>query len=117
MPKILFRPAPTPPPFVPPVPSYDTEVHFIVEPYPYEYGESVDVTFEMFNLPNHHTWYISDNFGLPIINPREDSQLIPNQAIDCVTESVIDSSMTLYLYLVNDESQLIYECKAICDDF
>lgn len=29
MPKILFRPAPTPPPFVPPTPSYDT--HFYAQ--------------------------------------------------------------------------------------
>lgn len=117
MPKIMFRPNPTPPPFVPPGPSYDKEVHFIVRPYPYEYGDSVDVTFEMFNLPNHHTWYIAESVGSPLIKPHGYSQLIPNQEILCVTENIIDPSVLLNLYLFNDELQLIYECEAICDDF
>lgn len=117
MPKIMFRPNPTPPPFVPPEPSYDTEVHFIVRPFPYENGDPVNLTFEMFNLPNHHTWYIAESFGSPLIEPNGYSQLIPNQAIGCVTESVIGPFLPLHLYLFNDELQLIYECEAICEDF
>lgn len=116
MPKIMFRPNPVPPPFVPPTPSYDTEVHFIVDPFPYENGETVDTTFEMFNLPNHHTWSIGDFIDSPLIEPNSASQLIPSQSIYCVTEGVITSSLSLHLYLFNDEFQLIYECAAICDN-
>ena len=117
MPKIMYRPNPVPPPFVPPVPSYDSKVHFNVEPFPYENGDYVDLTFEMFNLPNHRTWNIGEFFNAPLIEPNGYSQLIPNQAIDCVTESVIGPSVPLHLFLFNDELQLIYECEAICDNY
>ena len=117
MPKIMYRPNPVPPPFVPPVPSYDTKVHFIVDPYPYENGDSVDSTFEMFNLPNHYTWEIGMEPGSPLIEPSRESQLIPNQPIPCVTENVIESDWELHLFLYDEELQLIYECQANCDNF
>lgn len=116
MPKIMYRPNPTPPPFVPPVPSYDTEVHFIINPYPYENGDTVYLVFEMFNLPNHYTWTIGEYADSPMINPIVYSQLIPSQAIECVTEGVVYSDESLYLYLFDDEFQLIYECQAKCDN-
>lgn len=51
MPKIIFRPAPTPPPFVPPTPSYDTTVYAQTNPFPTQAGSIFTVIFTPANVP------------------------------------------------------------------
>lgn len=51
MPKILFRPAPTPPPFVPPTPTYDTTVYAKTNPFPVESGYFFTIKFSPANVP------------------------------------------------------------------
>lgn len=51
MPKVIFRPNPTPPPFVPPVPSYDTRVDFYMRPLQYEAEQYVEVKIPSGNYP------------------------------------------------------------------
>lgn len=51
MPKIIFRPNPTPPPFVPPTPSYDTQIN-AVSKYPYyNDSESLELKFSPAQVP------------------------------------------------------------------
>lgn len=50
MPKIMFRPNPTPPPFVPPTPPEPTNV-IVFSKYPFEAQEPVFVYFENVEVP------------------------------------------------------------------
>lgn len=53
MPKIMFRPAPTPPPFVPPGPA-PTENLIHITPYPFEEQETIQVALSnLQSLPNY----------------------------------------------------------------
>lgn len=59
MPKIMFRPAPTPPPFVPPTPTYDTTVYAKTNPFPILGGYIFTIKFSPANVPafdNVKTW-------------------------------------------------------------
>lgn len=59
MPKIIFRPAPTPPPFVPPTPTYDTTVYAQTNPFPVPGGYGFTIKFSPANVPafdNVKTW-------------------------------------------------------------
>ena len=60
MPKIMFRPAPTPPPFVPPTP-VPTENLIHINPYPFNEGDSLQVTLS--NLAPF-SGYIVVEFGM-----------------------------------------------------
>ena len=51
MPKIMFRPAPTPPPFVPPTPTYDTTVYAKTNPFPVEAGTLFTIKISPANVP------------------------------------------------------------------
>lgn len=51
MPKIMFRPAPTPPPFVPPTPTYDTTVYAKTNPFPVQGGSYFTAVFMSANVP------------------------------------------------------------------
>lgn len=51
MPKIMFRPTPTPPPFVPPTPTYDTTVYAQSNPFPMQEGNPATLKFSPANVP------------------------------------------------------------------
>ena len=50
MPKVMFRPNPTPPPFVPPTPPEPTNI-VVLSKYPFEKGEPVLVYFKNVEVP------------------------------------------------------------------
>lgn len=62
MPKIIFRPNPTPPPFVPPTPE-PTENLVHINPYPFSYGDTLQVSLS--NLAPF-SGYIEVEFGMDI---------------------------------------------------
>jgi hypothetical protein len=50
MPKIMFRPAPTPPPFVPPTPpAIENSIHFT--PYPFDEETAITIKLSNLNVP------------------------------------------------------------------
>ena len=51
MPKIVFRPNPTPPPFVPPTPSYATQLDIQCNPLPFDNDSGVALVISEANLP------------------------------------------------------------------
>ena len=48
MPKIMYRPNPTPPPFVPPVPPVPTGPYMTISPFPFD--SNTPVTSKIFNV-------------------------------------------------------------------
>ena len=51
MPKIMYRPNPTPPPFVPPTPSYDSQINAISANDIYNESLSLELKFEPAQVP------------------------------------------------------------------
>ena len=51
MPKIMFRPNPVPPPFVPPTPTYDTTVYAQSNPFPTQGGSFATLKISPANVP------------------------------------------------------------------
>ena len=51
MPKIIFRPNPGPPPFVPPTPTYDTIVYAKSNPFPIHADDEFTIVFSQANVP------------------------------------------------------------------
>jgi hypothetical protein len=51
MPKIMFRPNPTPPPFVPPQPTYDGTMYIKINPFNFEMGIAVTINIQQGNFP------------------------------------------------------------------
>lgn len=118
MPKIIFRPNPTPPPFPPPGPVYPAN-SLKITPYPFNEGE--ECRFDIFNLqeiddhkkvdlfatiPSEGGAYSIDNLstdGSPIIKSvvtdlYVDSTLISNYYIEVTKND--DSTYTIPLTLV-----------------
>lgn len=62
MPKIIFRPNPTPPPFVPPTPPTPPEIqplHIKITPYPFDGGQTIQVVANLQGLDYQgQDWYI-----------------------------------------------------------
>ena len=107
MPKVMFRPNPTPPPFVPPTPPEPTNI-VVLSKYPFEAYESVFVYFKNMEVPtadvysfdvynnNEHGWSTVNEFeyGLPSeSNPYEasfdiESANINGYRLDCFVGGV-----------------------------
>jgi hypothetical protein len=51
MPKIIYRPEPTPPPFVPPTPSYDTVINAVSQYQYYDENQLLDLKFAAAQVP------------------------------------------------------------------
>ena len=116
MPKVIFRPNATPPPFPPPTPIYDTEVHFDFDPYPYVSGDGVELTFQEVSLPPYSTWTILENDGNLVFEPRSPSNIVSNISLECNTEYHFYSGMQLTLNLFDENDNVVYQCAAICDN-
>lgn len=61
MPKIMFRPAPTPPPFVPPTPPV-IENSIQITPYPFNEDTAITIKLSNLNLPQTSTQF--EVFGI-----------------------------------------------------
>ena len=59
MPKVIFRPNPTPPPFVPPEPVLPKLVKIYVDQIPFSYNDQIETTAYTENIENYSTirWY------------------------------------------------------------
>ncbi len=66
MPKIMFRPNPTPPPFVPPTPVYPTN-SIELSPFPFNAKQNVDACIHNLTLPSGY-----DEYYLCYYVPAED---------------------------------------------
>ena len=89
MPKVIFRPAPTPPPFPPPTPSYDTNSTIKISPFPFETGDDVEFQLPSLKVPNYLYfiisqldpdsnvyWSISDNINEDVSQPVSSSFMV-----------------------------------------
>jgi hypothetical protein len=116
MPKVIFRPNPTPPPFVPPTPSYDTQIHATFDPLDFNPDNPPYVTFESANLPSYVGWRIEDEDKNPIIVPEDSFQIVPGVSYATSTETSYDSGTHFYLALLNEQKDVIYRCEIIIDN-
>ena len=116
MPKILFRPAPTPPPFVPPTPSYDTQIHATFEPLEFNPDTGLAVEFQNATLPNFENFYIESEYEILITAPESANIFAFNTLINLTPETEYHSSLTYYLVLADADSEPIWTCEIIIDN-
>ncbi len=116
MPKILFRPAPTPPPFVPPTPSYDTQIHATFDPLEFNPDTGLSVIFQNASLPDFETFCIESSNGSQITFIESASIFAFNTEITLYPEAGYDSSFTYYLQLYDANSDNLWRCEIIIDN-
>lgn len=116
MPKIIFRPNPTPPPFVPPTPGYDTQIHATFDPLNFNPDTPPFVTFSSANLPSYVSWNIIDEYENPVIIPFDSSPFVPGTRYETNSEAFYDPGLELWLALYNEQDEVIYLCKIIIDN-
>lgn len=102
MPKIMFRPAPTPPPFVPPTPTILEDESLLFTTWPFQANESVKGIFRCDALPKQNPVYLLFTFndGSPnqniqtncIFNEDEtiSFEIVPNQSSDKLSYVDVD---------------------------
>lgn len=116
MPKIMFRPAPTPPPFVPPTPSYDTQIHATFDPVEFDPDTGLIVVFQNASLPDFENFYIATEDGNPITSPEPVASFAFNTDVSLSAETSYDSSTTYYLELADANMDPIFRCEIIIDN-
>lgn len=116
MPKIMFRPAPTPPPFVPPTPSYDTQIHATFDPLEFDPDSGLEVVFQNASLPDFENFYIvtGDDIQITFLEPA--ASFAFNTAVSLYPETSYDSSTTYYLELLDANFAQIFICEIIIDN-
>lgn len=63
MPKIIYRPNPTPPPFPPPQPPYDDTLFVRINPFEFELNQTVTLNIQQGDFPPFNTfeiWYSNE---------------------------------------------------------
>ena len=116
MPKIMFRPAPTPPPFVPPTPSYDTQIHATFDPVEFNPDSGLEVVFQNASLPDFENFYISVEIGTPITSPEPAAVFAFDTSVPLSPEASYKPSNTYYLELADSNLEPIWRCKIIIDN-
>lgn len=79
MPKIIFRPNPVPPPFVPPTPPVPVQVYVKVQPLEYEKREEVRCEIMSAVLPVYDSWQFK--YGVTEDEPTQNLTEIVNSPI------------------------------------
>lgn len=102
MPKILFRPAPTPPPFVPPTPTVLEDESILFTTWPFQANESVRGIFRCDALPKQNPIYILFEYNSSTANQNfqtnctfnEDGtisfEIVPNDSSDVLHSVSVD---------------------------
>lgn len=116
MPKILFRPAPTPPPFVPPTPSYDTQIHATFEPLEFNPDTGLTVVFQNASLPDFDNFNIESDDGTAITFLTPASEFAFNTEIEQYPETEYNPSATYFLVLSNTIMETDWRCEIIIDN-
>lgn len=116
MPKIMFRPAPTPPPFVPPVPSYDTQIHATFDPIEFDPDTGLTVVFLNASLPAFENFYLVWEDGSPITSPELAAGFAFNTSIPMTPITNYDPHETYYLELSDANLNPIWKCEIIIDN-
>lgn len=116
MPKIMFRPAPTPPPFVPPTPSYDTQIHATFEPVEFNPDSGLEVVFQNASLPDFEKFYIDTGSTTAVTFPISASDFAFNTPITMYPETNYNPSKTYYLVLADANDDPIWNCEIIIDN-
>ena len=110
MPKIMYRPNPTPPPFVPPVPPVPTEPYVTISPYPF--GSDEPINCRIFNVvaPAEATYMIFDisDSDNTIVNMRVDieSPIVGEFDIQAVTLASSSNDMIGHIAFYSDDTEL-----------
>ena len=116
MPKIMFRPAPTPPPFVPPTPSYDTQIHATFNPVEFDPDTGLDVVFQNASLPDFENFSLALENGNDITTPEPAASFAFNTPVSMSTEASYMPSNTYYLGLADADLEPIWRCEIIIDN-
>lgn len=116
MPKILFRPAPTPPPFVPPTPSYDTQIHATFDPVEFSPDTGLEVVFQNASLPDFENFYIVLVNGNQITAQESVASFAFNTPVSMTAETSYKPSRTYYLELADANFVPIWRCEIIIDN-
>lgn len=109
MPKIMYRPNPVPPPFVPPTPPEYTNV-VVITKYPFEANELVDVYFKNVEIPLGLTYvfqiHLKEQQLWLAVNDYEQS--LPNESNpNKMTFDADSSEIDGYNILCQDEGENI----------
>lgn len=113
---VLFRPNPTPPPLVPPTPTYDTQIHATFDPLSFDPDDPPVITFESANLPSYVSWNIEDEDGNPVIFPISSFPIVPGESYDTNSEATYIPGRNFSLALINEQEEVIYRCEIIIDN-
>lgn len=116
MPKIMFRPAPTPPPFVPPTPSYDTQIHATFDPVDFNPDTGLEVVFQNASLPDFENFYIVSENDNAITSSEPVANFAFNTQVSMAPEASYDPSYTYYLELADANLDPIWRCEIIIDN-
>lgn len=116
MPKIMFRPAPTPPPFVPPTPSYDTQIHATFNPVDFTPDTGLEVVFQNATLPDFENFNIVSENGTEITSPEPVASFAFNTEVIMTPEASYEPSFTYYLELEDANMVPIWRCEIIIDN-
>lgn len=116
MPKIMFRPAPTPPPFVPPTPSYDTQIHATFDPLEFNPDTGLIIVFQNASLPDFENFYIVTEAGNQVTSLEPAASFAFNTEVSLSAEMSYNSSTTYYLELLDANLAQIFICEIIIDN-
>ena len=112
----MFRPAPTPPPFVPPTPSYDTQIHATFDPVDFNPDTGLEVVFQNASLPDFENFYIASVNGDAITSPELVAHFAFNTPVSMTAESSYNPSISYYLELADANMEPIWRCEIIIDN-
>lgn len=116
MPKIIYRPNPTPPPFVPPTPPISTTITGFFNPLPYTADSGVLITFREAVLPSFSYFTLGDldNDISGVILPS--SQFSFNKPVAFEPENNYDPGTTYFLVLLDENEQILYKLEIIIEN-
>ena len=120
MPKIMYRPNPVPPPFVPPEPSYDNEIIVKIDPFPAKFGDNCEICLENGKFPNFDAIAIL-GCDEPLV---EDDILTEHKFTPSEMGNVVSIDINFdtdiypyYMARFEKEGKIVYICNAILQAF
>lgn len=103
MPKIIFRPNPAPPPFVPPGPSYDTSIKAISEYETYNELDPISLKFLPAQVPPFETFIIKRNGNEICTGYESDFNSNDFSPLDTVSEGSVPFNGAIEFWGTDDQ--------------
>lgn len=116
MPKIIFRPNPTPPPFVPPTPGYATELHVTLNPVEFTPDSGYEMTIAQASLPEFDSVAFGFGEGDSSYGQIYRNDFAFDTPISMQTEYDYDSSSPFIASFLDGNGMSIYEIPVIIDN-